>query len=136
MNIMRQNDRSRLGAAQYPLADHRCSRPLPIERIDGPKYDAEAKLFLNPFSLTFRNSAIRWSHQGWRIATRILNSLLRLSNFLGHSLIRQLGKLRMSPGMVPNFVPFRQSPLRNFGMRNDVGTYHEERHFDVALFQN
>jgi hypothetical protein len=42
----------------------------------------------------------------------------------------------MGPGVVPNFVPFRQSPSRNFGMRNDVGTYHEERHFDVALLQN
>ena len=42
----------------------------------------------------------------------------------------------MGPGVVPNLVPFRQSPSRNFGMRNDVGTYHEERHFDVALLQN
>ena len=42
----------------------------------------------------------------------------------------------MRPGVVPNFVPFRQSPSGNFGMRNDVGTYHEERHFDVALLQN
>ena len=44
----------------------------------------------------------------------------------------------MGPGVVPNFVPFRQSPSRNFGMRNDVGNLHihQERYFDVALLQN
>lgn len=42
----------------------------------------------------------------------------------------------MRSGMVGNFVPFRQNPSYIFGMRNNVGTYHEERHFSVALFQN
>jgi hypothetical protein len=51
-------------------------------------------------------------------------------------LVREFRELRMGPGVVPNFVPFRQSPSRNFGMRNDVGTYHEEGYFDVGLLQN
>ena len=78
---------------------------------------------------------MRRSHQRRSKSTSILDGLLPLSDFFSHSLVRGLRELRMGPGVICNFVPFCERPPRNFGIRNDVGTYNEERRFDVALLQ-
>ena len=63
MNIMGQNDRAGLSATHYPLGNHRRSGPLPIKRIDRPKYDIQSKLLFDPFSLRPGDCSVRWSQQ-------------------------------------------------------------------------
>ena len=66
----------------------------------------------------------------------VYTGTLESYSFFSYTLAREFGELRVGPGVVPNFVPFRENPSLNFGMCSDIGTYHEERHFDVALLQN
>jgi hypothetical protein len=73
-----------LSRIYIPAETYRCTGPLPIKRIDRPKYDTQSKLFFDPFSLRLCDSSVGRSEQGWGKSTRVFDSFLRLSDFFGH----------------------------------------------------
>ena len=133
VDVMGQNDRPRPRSRDDALRNDVRARSLPIERINVPQDDFVAEVVIYQYALPFRQLAIRRAHQPRFYTCGLHDNIFGPLKLGPNALVREFRKVRVRPGVIADFVSFRNLSPENVWVLLDAFAKDKEGEFDVPL---
>src|SRR4029077_3913542 len=106
---------------------------LPIEWINVPQDDFVAELVIHQYEMPFRQLAIRRTHHLRFYTGGIHDNVLGPLKLASNTCVREFREIRVRPGVIADFMSFRDLLAENVRILLDAFAKHKEGELDVPV---